>query len=608
MSNHTTGCVGAVLVVLSSGLCPPRAALADTLIVPRDFPTIQAAIDAAEPADLVMVEPGRYEENLRLRSGIDVSGQETARTLLAPEDDSRPTVAIAGVLRSRLSNLTLVDSTIGVAVSQSSGVDVANLVFDQVSQTGVATDAVSSVRIVNDVFYMGGTAIARGAAATEVGNDIFAGNAATITTSLALADPYINVGPDCFFMNRDLAAAGVDSGAGTGAVVADPLFVEPAVRDFHLRQGSPCIDTGRGIDVIDQTTADIGAYGGPYADASPFPVAEPALQTAAGGQPGSYAIEASWPANLSYRVSSATNPGGYRVYYRQGGAPSSNDPAEYNGLEAGGGMLPSPVEVGNVTSYTLSGLSPEPSAPLAPRLSSAEGRDAAVALRWDSVPSATGYRVYYGTAAVTEHVIDAGDATSYTVSGLANGTAYRFAVSAVQQAMYAVAVSVVDNTQYRHESALSPPATMGFGAPAESALSQTSTATPARIAPYPDLPDQSNCFIASAAFGAGWAPELLALRDFRDRFLLPYTPGRWLARKYYGLSPAAARFLHRHAYLKPAVRALLWPLVVLTLVMLEGSGTIWAVLLALVGAEIALRLRIRRLAAEFEARAADDPP
>ncbi len=33
-----------------------------TLHVPADHPTIQAAVDAASPGDLILVEPGVYEE------------------------------------------------------------------------------------------------------------------------------------------------------------------------------------------------------------------------------------------------------------------------------------------------------------------------------------------------------------------------------------------------------------------------------------------------------------------------------------------------------------------------------------------------------------------
>ena len=61
---------------------------------------------------------------------------------------------------------------------------------------------------------------------------------------------------------------------GTTVTSLDPLFVDPANRDFHLKAGSPCIDNGSNtiIDKVDATQSDIGAYGGPGEDSIPFPV------------------------------------------------------------------------------------------------------------------------------------------------------------------------------------------------------------------------------------------------------------------------------------------------------------------------------------------------
>src|SRR5690606_6127550 len=49
----------------------------NTITVPTDYDTIQAAVDAAEPGDLILIEPGVYEEavdveteNLTIR-GLD---------------------------------------------------------------------------------------------------------------------------------------------------------------------------------------------------------------------------------------------------------------------------------------------------------------------------------------------------------------------------------------------------------------------------------------------------------------------------------------------------------------------------------------------------------
>src|SRR5690606_1352824 len=158
------------------------------------------------------------------------------------------------------------------------------------------------------------------------------------------------------------------------------------------------------------------------------------------------------------------------------------------------------------------------------------------------------------------------------VTGLVNGTTYQFAVSAIARATYHVAVSVYDNTPQRHESVLSPPASLAVGEDAESALSGVLTATPAPLDAYPPLTDEDACFIATAAFGSKHAADVEILRAFRDRHLLTNAPGRWLVERYYAMSPPAARWLERHAAWKPAVRIALKPVVIVALVALEGGA------------------------------------
>jgi parallel beta-helix repeat protein len=45
-------------------------ALAATIRVPQDHETIQSAIDAASPGDIVLVGPGKYEEHIQLKAAI----------------------------------------------------------------------------------------------------------------------------------------------------------------------------------------------------------------------------------------------------------------------------------------------------------------------------------------------------------------------------------------------------------------------------------------------------------------------------------------------------------------------------------------------------------
>ncbi len=71
----------------------------------------------------------------------------------------------------------------------------------------------------------------------------------------------------------------------------------------------------------------------------------------------------------------------------------------------------------------------------------------------------------------------------------------------------------------------------------------------------------SNCFIATAAYGTSWTPQVRILRDFRDQYLLPNRPGRWFVTQYYRLSPPVADIIRDRAWLRSSVRFALTPVV-----------------------------------------------
>jgi YVTN family beta-propeller protein len=73
--------------------------------------------------------------------------------------------------------------------------------------------------------------------------------------------------------------------------------------------------------------------------------------------------------------------------------------------------------------------------------------------------------------------------------------------------------------------------------------------------------DGGGCFIATAAYGSDMAPEVQALREFRDRRLLTNPPGRAFVAFYYRHSPALADAIRPHDGVRAAVRATLRPLV-----------------------------------------------
>ena len=69
------------------------------------------------------------------------------------------------------------------------------------------------------------------------------------------------------------------------------------------------------------------------------------------------------------------------------------------------------------------------------------------------------------------------------------------------------------------------------------------------------------CFIATAAYGSPMASEVGALRQLRDRYLLPQMFGRGWVAAYYDVGGRFAAWLAPHPQLRAAVRVLLWPLV-----------------------------------------------
>lgn len=159
----------------------------------------------------------------------------------------------------------------------------------------------------------------------------------------------------------------------------------------------------------------------------------PTLNSASGGNTQ---VALSWTAPAS-----GATPTGYKV--RRGTST---------------GTYGTTIDVGNVTSYTNTGLTnsttyyfviagyngsgdgtnsnelsatPSTGAPSAPTLSTATAGNAQVALTWTTVSGATGYKIKYGTSTGTyTTTVDVAAVTSYSVTGLGNGTLYYFAVVA----------------------------------------------------------------------------------------------------------------------------------------------------------------------------------
>ena len=549
---------------------------------------------AATTSDNVEIRPGTYPvSNISISKNISIQGTETARTFLTGSGST--IITVSGVTNlMTIERLTFIDASVGIQINSGSALNIRNNVFEVGgSSTAIqVSDNTSTPLITNNVFYQNGTAVSSTSQNNvSIVNNIFSGNSFAISTNVALAGILNNlffenttIGPDIMFTSSDLAWKG-------NIKNSDPLFVNATdtditKRDFHLKYDAlntnPCKNTGNttaGSDTVDLSQADIGAYGGSNSDTIPFPISDLTITGA-----GVDSISLSWSVNKCYLI------GGYNVYY---GTTSGT----YTGSFLNVGTVS-----GDTVTYTISGLASatSPTGILALTHTFASNT---FQLAWDdsTILGATGYEIRYDATLSppvpplapnpTTVVIDAMNAKSYTLGGLANGTYYFVQVTPYAQAAYYIAVKVyyAANTSYLSDYSNERNETIGTKA-YDLTPSNVINDFPEPITPNPNLPNKG-CFIATAAYGYYSAPQVQALREFRDRYLTTNAAGRAFVRWYYQHGPVGAQFINEHPWLKPVVRTALMPAVGGAMFMTRTSMFTKTIVFMFVGLLTIIRLR-----------------
>ena len=124
-----------ILVFFVAVLAP--LALAKTIEVPKDYQTIQAAINAAQPGDLILVSPGTYKENLTIRKSIELRGADAGVIIDGSRSRSAPTILIQRTRDVTIQSLEITGGRRGIQVERSQNVIIKNNLIQKNRRQGI---------------------------------------------------------------------------------------------------------------------------------------------------------------------------------------------------------------------------------------------------------------------------------------------------------------------------------------------------------------------------------------------------------------------------------------------------------------------------------------
>ena len=238
--------------------------------VPADYPTIQAAINAASTGDTVKVAAGTYSENVTLKSGICLEGAGIDQTVISRNGTSG--VTGSGISYSIIKNLTVSNS--GNSNADGGGVRLigsSNITLQSCRVTGNIAANGGGIFVSQSVVTLSHCLIDGNAASNEGAGLVIESNSAASLTNDTVADntwsnhfgnggvggvsfygSNLQITSSILWGNNSQNFSGKGSGisnsdiggwsGGTSNISSDPKFVSAA--DYHLQAGSPALGMG----------------------------------------------------------------------------------------------------------------------------------------------------------------------------------------------------------------------------------------------------------------------------------------------------------------------------------------------------------------------------
>jgi hypothetical protein len=217
------------------------------------YNTVNEGINAAPDKYTVLVAMGIYEEGVIIDKDIRLIGESPSTTII---DAGAATDAIyydylAGEV-SCIEGFTIRNSDNGIKCANGTSLLICNNIITQIATSGIICGDSSTARIINNTISdnADATAIQCSSSDITIVNNIISSNHIGIDCN-AGADPRIDYNNVWNNSGGDY----IDCIAGIHDISDDPSFVDIANGNFHLANGSPCIDAGDPVETLTEDYA-----------------------------------------------------------------------------------------------------------------------------------------------------------------------------------------------------------------------------------------------------------------------------------------------------------------------------------------------------------------
>ena len=133
----------------------------NTIQVPQDYKSVQAAIDAAAPGSTIIIAPGVYNESLVINKTLTIVGKLGSEPIFTGGGSGIAVTLLAGASGSVIAGITITSWDEGILINNASGCKIYDNIMSLINKDGIVLQGTSAVnnQIYSNIFQQNGVAV-----------------------------------------------------------------------------------------------------------------------------------------------------------------------------------------------------------------------------------------------------------------------------------------------------------------------------------------------------------------------------------------------------------------------------------------------------------------